>query len=70
MSQEKEKLIDFCQGFSQLTIKYFLERSNIQSSNFYTGNVSIHKLRKLKKDIIEKFEELENVYNVNKTNSL
>lgn len=58
MSTEKNEILDFCYTFSQLTISMFLERCNIQRSNFYSGQVSIHKLRKLKKEIIKECKKL------------
>lgn len=58
MNSEKNEILDFCYTFSQLTISMFLERCNIQRSNFYTGNVSILKLRKLKKEIIKECKKL------------
>lgn len=64
MNREKQNLLDFCQGFSQLTMKYFLERNEVKSSNFYKGEVSKTKLIDLKDDIIQKIEELEIKYNI------
>ena len=64
-NKEKERLLNFITDFSQLTIKYFADRNEVATSNLYTGKVSIHKLRKIKDNIIEKIEEIEiknNVY--------
>lgn len=69
MNSEKNEILDFCYTFSQLTISMFLERCNIQRSNFYTGNVSILKLRELKKEIIKECKKL-GVEIYEQTNSL
>lgn len=58
MSKEKNDILNFCYAFSQLTISLFLERCEIQRSNFYTGKVSIYKLRKLKQEIEKEIKKL------------
>lgn len=58
MSKEKKELLNFAYTFSQLTMSLFLERCNIQRSNFYTGQVSIHKLRNLKTEIEKELKKI------------
>lgn len=58
MSKEKKELLNFAYTFSQLTMNLFLERCNIQRSNFYTGKVTVYKLRKLKDEILKELKKI------------